>query len=237
MRASILRAALVTASLLVPVSRIVAQETPVPAPSVVPADSTKRDGPPLEMRVAVLSLMTNLSVASGTTAATASASLAGAELVFRSLDGGGILMRYASGSVGSGVTAGKLSLLDGRLEIGSRTVLLELGYMLRSESVSGVTTQNGYARGGFRTNFHFGSSGIVADLEASYFKDPSQEKNGITGSGIEGESSVLYAIPKLPIYVQLGFRRETWNYTGPVAVSAEEWSTVFLGGGFQLGLP
>ena len=82
----------------------------------------------------------------------------------------------------------------------------------------------------------------MAELEASYFRDPTQEKSGVTGSGITGESSVLYAVPKLPFYVQLGYRRDAWAYTYTPGsqvnpITAEEWSTVFLGVGFQLGLP
>lgn len=220
-------------------SRLDAQEAPAaPATQAIPADSGKEGGPPLELRIAAFSLMANRTVVSGSAAATSSASMTGAELVLRSLQGGGLLVRYASGNAGSGATAGKVSLLDGRVEIGSRTFVLELGYMLRNENVAGTSTQTGYARGGFRSELHFGSSGVVAGFAASYFRDPTQEKSGIQGSGIDGEASLVYVLPKLPIYVQLGFRREAWTFTQPVGASIpEEWSTVFLGAGFQIGLP
>ena len=210
---------------------------PAGAPAAAPVDSNADQGGPVELRLEGLSLSSNRTTATATTTSPSSPSMIGAEFALRSHNGGGIVLRYASGTT----TPTKMSLFDGRVEIGSRTVALELGYLLRSETGAGVTTTTGYARAGFRTAFHFGSSGVVAELEGSYFRDPTQEKSGVTGSGIAGESSVLYTPPKVPFFVQLGFRREAWSftYTGtPVnPVTAEEWSTVVLGVGFQLGLP
>jgi hypothetical protein len=219
------------------------QTAPQVPPAAAPADSGGSEGgAPLELRLAGFTNMSTRTTATATTAnASTSPSMMGAEFALRSLNGGGLFVRFSEGTLSPAPTLVKMSFLDGRLELGGRTVVLELGYLLKSENDGGVLTQTGYARAGFRTAFHFGSSGVVAEMEASYFRDPTQEKSGITGSGITGESSVLYTPPKLPFYLQLGYRRDAWAYTytgTPVgAITAEEWSTVFLGVGFQLGLP
>lgn len=227
---------------------IFAQETP-PASAPAPAAAAPTDtaaaasegGAPLELRLAGFTNMASRTTAAGGTTTTTSPSMLGEEFAIRSLDGSGLFVRFSEGTLATAPALVKMSFLDGRVELGGRTVALELGYMLKSENDGGVLTQTGYARAGFRTAFHFGSSGIVAELEASYFRDPTQEKSGVTGSGITGESSVLYVPPRLPFYLQLGYRRDVWTYTytgTPVnPVTAEEWSTVFLGVGFQLGLP
>lgn len=224
-----------------PTSQTPPQAAPQPA-APAPVDSTASEGgAPLELRLAAFTNSAKRTTTTATTPTASSPSMIGEEFAIRSLNGGGLFVRFSEGTLSPAPALVKMSFLDGRLELGGRTVVLELGYLLKSENDNGVLTQTGYARAGFRTAFHFGSSGIVAELEASYFRDPTQEKSGVTGSGITGESSVLYAVPKLPFYVQLGYRRDAWAYTytavPPNAVTAEEWSTVFFGVGFQLGLP
>jgi hypothetical protein len=218
-----------------------AQTPPQTPPAAAPADSVPEHSAPLELRLAGLSLSSNRTVATATTTSPSSSSMIGGEFVLRGGNGGALILRYASGTTSPAPALTKMSLLDGRVEIGSRTVALELGYLLRGVTAGGTTTSTGYARAGFHTAFHFGSSGVVAEMEASYFRDPTQEKSGVTGSGIAGESSLLYTPPKVPFYLQLGFRREAWSYTYTGAqvnpITAEEWSTVFFGVGFQLGLP
>jgi hypothetical protein len=224
-----------------PASRAAAQNTQPPSPAPAPeADSGVSTSAPLELRLAYFTMPTRRTVATNSANFDQSSpSISGVELVLRSLDGPGLLLRYATASSpGGGAAGGALTNLDGRLQLGGRNFVIELGYLQRTTVTAGTNTSTGFGRGGFRTDLRFGSSGVIAGFAASYLRTIAPDKTTSREAyGIDGETSILYAPPKYPVYVQLGFRRETMKFsTKGFPDTPEEMSTMFLGIGFQLGL-
>ena len=105
------------------------------APPAASADSSggSEGGAPLELRLAGFTNMSTRTTATATTAgASTSPSMMGAEFALRSLNGGGLFLRFSEGTLSPAPTLVKMSFLDGRVELGGRTVVLELGYLLKS---------------------------------------------------------------------------------------------------------
>ena len=199
-----------------------------------------------EFRVSAFSISGKRSVtfpAAGVSSATPT--LTSLELVLRGGDGG-IRLRYETAVRSGGVPAGDpITYLDGRFNLGATAFNFEVGYLLRRETFAGADTSVGFVRGGFRGDYHVGAaSGIVVGWAASYLRQPNPASGKTQAEGIEGETSVLYTPPGLPLYVQLGFRREIMRFTPsdtPATGTAptrrlEEMSLLFIGIGFQRGL-
>lgn len=227
--------------LSIPLSGALSQNTQPPAPPPAPETEIERTtNAPVELRLAYFTMPTRRTVATNAlNFDQSSPSISGVEFVLRSLDGPGLLLRYATASSpGGGAAGGALTNLDGRIQLGGRNFVIELGYLQRTASIAGISTPTGFGRGGFRTDLRFGSSGVIAGFAASYLRTIAPDKaTSREAYGIDGETSILYAPPKYPVYVQLGFRRETMKFraTG-LPDTPEEMSTMFLGIGLQLGL-
>lgn len=222
---------------------VLAQDTTKTAVAVSSAaPDSSSSGPresPIELRLAAFTMPSRRTVSTSSTMFdNASPSIVGFEFVIREMDGGGLRIAYGTSSgSGSGASGGKLTTLDGRFLVGSRIFNVELGYMLRTTTIAGKDSTLGVARAGVRSDMKLGSSGITVGWAASYLRQPVASKDGTLFQGIEGETSVLYAPPIVPIYVQLGFRRSALQHTRTTSPNvAEEISTVFFGVGFHLGL-
>jgi hypothetical protein len=237
------RFALAVAVLVLLGAPVLAQDTTKTAVAGAPASADSSSGgpreSPVELRLTAFTMPSRRTVStSGTMFDSASPSITGFEFVIREMDGGGLRLAYGTASVsGSGAAGGKLTTLDGRFLIGSRIFNVELGYVLRTTTIAGKDSTLGIARAGVRSDMKLGSSGIIVGWAASYLRQPVAGKDGTSFQGIEGETSVLYALPMVPIYVQLGFRRSALQYTKTASSNVpEELSTVFIGAGFHLGL-
>jgi hypothetical protein len=216
-------------------------QDPAAAKPASPVDSSAGKKGMTELRLAAFTMPSRRSVgiASSSVVYNASPAFSGVEFLVRSIDGGaGLHLRYATASPdGAGLASYAMKYLDGRLLLGSRGFSVELGYLLRTETIAGKDSTHGFARAGFRTDINLGSSGITAGVAASYLRLPEADSLGNIAWGIDGETSVLYALPMAPVYVQLGYRRETYTFEYKKSPSRpEQISTLFLGVGFHLGL-
>jgi hypothetical protein len=150
----------------------------------------------------------------------------------------GVHLRYASSADGgSGRAANALRYLDGRVNLGSTHFSVEVGYVLRTEKFASADTSVGLARAGFRANYHVGTKGLVIGWAASYMRQLKADTGAMKGEGIEAETSVLYVAPRLPFYVQLGYRREIMQFKSDTEpMRPEEMSMLFFGVGVHRGI-
>jgi hypothetical protein len=97
----------------------------------------------------------------------------------------------------------------------------------------------GFARGGVRIGQEFAGAGV--QIAGALFYGRSVHKIGadsLLGEGFEGETTVLYYPPYLPVFAQIGYRREiltTWNSSR--LHLREEVSRLTFTIGLQYGLP
>lgn len=232
-------AALAMLVLGVATTPLAAQQDSAKTRANVATDTSQSQQSTLEIRLGLFTMPSKRTVATSAVAySDAAPSMTGAEFVVRSTDGQGLRFRYSTASTtGVGRADGALTYLDGRFEIGTREFNVEAGYLLRSETISGTKTQLSFWRAGFRSDIRLGASGVTAGFAASYMRQPAPETDGSQGWGLDGETSVLYASAKVPLYAQLGFRRETLHFTLKVPPDRpEEMSTVFVGVGYHIGL-
>lgn len=206
-------------------------------PAVVLADIVSSSR---ELRLAAFTVSGKRSVTlSATDVASATPSLKSVELVWRGTDAG-IRLRYETASTSGQLPAGAaITYLDGRVNFGGKHFNLEVGYMLRQEKLAAVDTSTGLISGGFRGDYRVGAAaGIIVGWAATYLRQPTPPSGASWAEGVEGEISVLYAPPRYPVYVQLGYRREVMRVTGGSSPTRqfEELSLMFIGIGFQLGL-
>jgi hypothetical protein len=206
-------------------------------PAVVPSGDVASAR---ELRLAVFTVPGKRSVTvSATDFRNATPSLKSVELVWRGADAG-IRLRYETASTSGPVPAGNaITYLDGRFNLGGTRFNVEVGYLLRQEKFAATDTSTGLIRGGFRGDYRVGAAaGIVVGWSATYLRQPSPASGASSAEGVEGETSVLYAPPRYPVYVQLGYRRELMRFTGGSSPTPrnEELSMMFIGVGFQLGL-
>jgi hypothetical protein len=170
-----------------------------------------------------------------------SSRITGVEFLARSIGSGGVQLRYAKGELDGASTddsAGPLEYVDGRFLIGPRKFALAVGYLGRTQNVSSEKRRFDMARGGAQMTYQFEGAGIGFNLAGSYLRTVKKEKvDSLEAEGFEGETSVLYAIPRLPVYVQLGYRRELFRlFKDDATLRREEVSGVMLSLGVQYGL-
>jgi hypothetical protein len=171
-----------------------------------------------------------------------SASLTGGE--FWALDGSGgagIMVRYASGTLdgaASSLSSGKLEYLDGRVLLGERKLALILGYTMRTQAYGGEDRSFNLPRAGIQGGYHFAGSGVVLRAAGSYLRTVKRaDSDSLEADGIEGETAFLFVPPRVPFYVELGYRRELFNLKkAKNVVRREEVGGVMLSIGMQYGL-
>lgn len=79
-----------------------------------------------------------------------------------------------------------------------------------------------------------GGSGLRTNLSASVYTPIAESAEKIE-SGMEGEASILYRIPKLPFFLQVGYRTELFTAKAGTNTTPEEVRGVKLGGGMVFG--
>lgn len=87
---------------------------------------------------------------------------------------------------------------------------------------------------GVSSTIRIGGSGLRTNVSGAIYLPAGQTKDKIK-SGMEGEASILYAIPKLPLFLQIGYRTELFTSKGTNFETPEEVRGIRLGGGLQLG--
>jgi hypothetical protein len=171
----------------------------------------------------------------------AQTSLKGVEFLLRASGGSGLVVRYEAGTLPGSVSnpaSGKFELIDGHLLIGERSFAVIAGYTLRTSAFSGRDNRLGLARAGIQVGRFFPGAGFEVTLDGSYVRTPQKDKvDSVEADGIEVQTALTYIPPRVPLYVQLGYRRETFNLKKEdLVLRREELSKLILTVGVQYGL-
>jgi hypothetical protein len=212
----------------------------------VPAPAHSQDSslftPTRELRFGVSNIALKRAVSfPGSSISYGNASLRGLELVTMGAHGGGIRLRYETGSVpGSGAlpAAGKVENLIGNIVMGTHDLALVAGYRLATLMWNGER-QYHMPEVGFEGGRYFVGAGVLVKAAAMYRRMLTEAKHdSMKISGLEGRTSVLYVPPRGPVYIELGYRREVLAFNNPSSaiVRREEQSAVVLSLGIQTGL-
>lgn len=172
---------------------------------------------------------------------TVDANLTGVEFVAKDNGGAGIQLRYASAEIAgpaTSIASGKLEYVDGKLIIGSKAFALTTGYRLRTFRYPVSDRRMHFAHAGAQAGYRFHGAGLELNAGASYFRSLKKDKvDSLQVTGLEGETSVMYTVPRLPLYVGLGYRREVFDLKrGGVFPRREELGGLLLTVGVQSGL-
>ena len=95
---------------------------------------------------------------------------------------------------------------------------------------------------GLSSTVAIGGSGLRTNLSvAMYMPGPAasagstSQKTAEMDKGMEGEASLLYKFPKLPLFVQAGYRTEVFTQKNSTGLTPEEVRGVKVGAGLLLG--
>ena len=158
-----------------------------------------------------------------------SASVRGVEMFLAPAVGGvGIGGRLLDGNY----AGEKYSLKEGRLFLGESWFRIEVAYGERS--LQGSDSTYLFTKAGAGSVVQIGGVGVTLSIRGSkYLKGNFTKNNSVTPDpdGWEGETDIFYTAPRLPIFVQLGYRSEYFK----VGVKAEHMSGVIFGTGLWLG--
>ena len=87
---------------------------------------------------------------------------------------------------------------------------------------------------GVSSTVAIGGSGLRTNVAGAYYLPGGQSKDKVK-SGMEGEASVLYRFPVVPLFVQVGYRTELFTAKAGTRETPEEVRGIRIGGGLQLG--
>jgi hypothetical protein len=136
----------------------------------------------------------------------------------------------------SGVEAsGGVAMGDARLNVGPRAISGEVGYSVRALSGNYGTRRWTFYRVGIRSTLPLGASGFHASASAAFYLNVRGSGVPGTGSGKEAETRLTYIVPKLPIFLMVGYRLEGFTVNAARNTRPEELSGLLLGGGVRLG--
>jgi hypothetical protein len=87
---------------------------------------------------------------------------------------------------------------------------------------------------GVSSTIAIGGSGLRTNIAGAVYLPAGETKDKIKG-GMEGEASVLYRLPKVPLFLQIGYRTELFTAKAGTRETPEEVRGLRLGGGLQFG--
>jgi hypothetical protein len=87
---------------------------------------------------------------------------------------------------------------------------------------------------GVSSTMAIGGSGLRTNVAGAVYLPGGQSKDKVKG-GMEGEASILYRFPVVPLFVQLGYRTELFTAKAGTRETPEEVRGIRIGGGLQLG--
>lgn len=132
---------------------------------------------------------------------------------------------------GLGVANGDL-----RLILGPQVLSLELGTTRRAVVGQLASSHTSYSRVGVRSTFPIGGSGLRGMIGAWSLNGSTLPAGVREARGLEAETGLLYHFRVLPVFLQLGYRAESYAVTLPAGRSApEELGVLTLGGGLSFG--
>jgi hypothetical protein len=161
--------------------------------------------------------------------------LAGGELLLRS-QAVGIGGRYLVGEMDSSrgrFEPGTLHIADARLLLGPQAFAIELGAMYRRVERDSSERQWFYGRVGGRSTFFIGASGVAVTVAGAYYPYIYEDTEESGGRGWEGETSVRYSRRGIPLYLQLGYRYQSFQPKTKNESPQSELSGLSLSGGIR----
>lgn len=162
-------------------------------------------------------------------------SLKGIEVLLRS-SAVGISARSLTGTfttTASGAAQPDVIGADVNLLLGPPAFTISVGGAKRALSSTLATRVCTFARVGVQMSYLIGGTGLRAQVGAwGYVPPPSDSTMKIGG---EGEGSLIYMLPKVPIYVQFGYRTEVFTSKTASTQTPEEVRGLRLGAGIQFG--
>lgn len=164
----------------------------------------------------------------------ATGSLTGFEMLLRG-PGVGLAVRYYDGQFG---TQPDLIAADANVLFGARVFSVEGGYAKRALSSPLGTTVYTFGRAGVHMEWVIGGTGLTSVLGGAYYLPAGSASGAGQGdikSGMEGEASLIYNFPAVPLFVQLGYRTEVFTAKNASTQIPEEVRGLRLGGGIQFG--
>lgn len=189
-----------------------------------------------EARVGGFGYLSRRSAAFGGTVGTESGVLGGLAAQIRS--------RYLGLSAGawggsfsadSGAAAGKIANADVSLIAGLPAFSLEAGYARRGFSGAVGTITWSFVRLGARLELPISSSGAYAGLSVAGYAAVKEQNGKGTGSGAEGETSILYLPARLPVYFRIGYGIHRFTARSATGAVPDDVSGIILGIGLRFG--
>jgi len=121
---------------------------------------------------------------------------------------------------------------DGNLLLGTPTFAISIGASKRalSSTTTNATRVFTFGRVGCQMSFLVGGSGLRAQIGAWGYVPASPDSMKVGG---EGEGSIIYTTPKIPLYFQLGYRSEVFTPKVGKLEAPEEVRGLRIGGGLQ----
>jgi hypothetical protein len=218
------------------------QQTGSPAPQAATTDASSSS---FVFRVGGFVVNGQRNFAFNNTQESGTGSVKGVDLLLRG-GGVGLAVRSLTGSFttasfcdasGCSATSGAqrdVTSADASLLLGPPAFTVWLGGSKRAltNNALGATQVYTFARVGAQMSFVIGGSGMTGQVGAWGYA-PSDPK--IMKIGGEGEGSIIYSPPHLPVYLQLGYRTEVFTAKTLTTQTPEEVRGLRLGGGIQFG--
>lgn len=204
----------------------------VPTGPVAPA-AAKAAGTGAELRVSGFMINGDRSFNFANTLDTAKGSIKGVDVLLRN-NAIGIGVRSLTGTFGK---QPHVTSADARLYLLPRVFSLMLGAGRRalwSDLNATSPSQFDIGIAGVSSTVAIGGSGLRTNIAGSYYIPAGKSADRIK-SGMEGEASILYRFPMLPLFVQVGYRTELFTTKAGTRETPEEVRGVRVGGGLQLG--
>jgi hypothetical protein len=219
--------------------------TAAPATTPPTADPVemKAEGSGVTFRVGGFMVNGERNYAFNNTVGSATGSLKGVEVLlrgggvglsFRSLTGSFSTPNSSCASCSNGGTQPDVTSADASVLIGPPAFTVFLGASKRAltDTSLGVTQVYTFGRVGAQMSFLIGGSGFSAQIGGWGYIPQSADAMKIGG---EGEGSIIYTMPKIPIFLQVGYRTEVFTSKTLTTQTPEEVRGLRLGGGIQFG--
>lgn len=166
----------------------------------------------------------------------ATGSIKGVDFLFRG-KGAGISFRSMTGTYEGQPS---VTSADARLLLFPQVFTIMVGAGRRalwSELNEDSPTQFDMGIVGISSTVRIGGSGLRTNISAAAFLPVAESKDRFK-LGTEGEASLIYSPPKVPVFIQVGYRTEIFTATNPDNPDfnvPEEVRGLRIGGGLQLG--
>lgn len=203
-----------------------------PAGPIAPANA-KAKGSSAEMRVTGFIINGERSYEFFNNVETETGSVNGVEVLLRT-KAIGLSVRSLSGEFGN---QPHVTSADARLLLFPQQFSIMIGAGRRalwSDLNATAPTQFDLGIAGVSSTIPIGGSGLRTNISGAVFLPAGESKDRIKG-GMEGEASVIYTLPKVPLFLQVGYRTELFTSKGSNYETPEELRGIRLGGGIQFG--